>query len=66
MPLFRALSRHVGEGALDELTLTTNGSQLARFAQELRHCGVERVNVSLDTREPEKFRRPTRWGHLAQ
>ena len=66
MTLFRALSRHLAAGALDELTLTTNGSQLARFAAELADCGVRRVNVSLDTRDPEKFRAVTRWGDLDQ
>jgi GTP 3',8-cyclase len=64
MTLFRSLSRQLAHGALDELTLTTNGSQLARFAAELADCGVERVNVSLDTLDPEKFRRITRWGDL--
>ena len=49
MSLVRSLSRHLGTGALDELTLTTNGSQLARFATELADCGVRRINVSLDT-----------------
>jgi cyclic pyranopterin phosphate synthase len=66
MTLFRSLGRHLGTGALSELTLTTNGSQLARFATELADCGVRRVNVSLDTRDPEKFRAITRWGDLAQ
>src|SRR5450755_1409366 len=47
LTLFRLLSRHLASGALDELTLTTNGSQLARYAQQLADCGVERVNVSL-------------------
>src|SRR6185437_15611431 len=46
MSLVRSLSRHLDSGALNELTLTTNGSQLARFAAELRDCGVRRVNVS--------------------
>ncbi|MGO3934556.1 GTP 3',8-cyclase MoaA [Rhodopseudomonas pseudopalustris] len=64
MSLVRSLSRHLGTGALDELTLTTNGSQLARFAEELRDCGVRRINVSLDTLDPEKFRAITRWGDL--
>jgi cyclic pyranopterin phosphate synthase len=64
MTLFRSLSRHIGDGALDELTLTTNGSQLARFASELTDCGVGRVNVSLDTLDPAKFRKVTRWGEL--
>src|SRR5256714_10675041 len=64
MSLVRSLSRHLGTGALDELTLTTNGSQLARFATELADCGVRRVNVSLDTLDPEKFRAITRWGDI--
>lgn len=64
MALVRSLSRHLSTGALDELTLTTNGSQLARFAQELRDCGVRRINVSLDTLEAGKFRAITRWGEL--
>ena len=61
MTLFRSLSRHLDVGALDELTLTTNGSQLARFAKELADCGVKRVNVSLDTLDPIRFRIITRW-----
>ena len=64
MSLVRSLSRHLGSGALDELTLTTNGSQLARFASELADCGVRRVNVSLDTLDPAKFRAITRWGDI--
>jgi GTP 3',8-cyclase len=64
MSLVRALSRHLQSGALDELTLTTNGSQLARFAGELADCGVRRVNVSLDTLDPAKFRAITRWGDI--
>src|SRR5690606_5050382 len=64
MHLVRELSRHLKTGALDELTLTTNGSQLARFADELADCGVERINVSLDTLDPEKFRAITRWGNF--
>jgi len=66
MSLFRSLSRHLGSGALDELTLTTNGSQLSRFAGELADCGVRRINVSLDTLDPVKFRTITRWGDLNQ
>src|ERR1700679_1889352 len=62
MTLFRSLSRHLGSGALDELTLTTNGSQLARYASELRGCGVRRLNVSLDTLDPAKFAEITRRG----
>ena len=65
MSLFHSLSRHLSAGTLDEVTLTTNGSQLARFASELADCGVRRVNVSLDTLDPEKFRQVTRWGDLA-
>jgi GTP 3',8-cyclase len=64
MSLVRSLSRHLGSGALDEMTLTTNGSQLARFATELADCGVRRVNVSLDTLDPAKFRAITRWGDI--
>ena len=64
MTLFRSLSRHLESGALNELTLTTNGSQLARFASELADCGVRRINVSLDTLNPDKFREVTRWGDL--
>jgi cyclic pyranopterin phosphate synthase len=64
MTLFRTLGRHLANGALDELTLTTNGSQLARYADELRECGVRRVNVSVDTLDPEKFAEITRRGHL--
>ena len=66
MTLFRALSRHLRTNALDELTLTTNGSQLARFADELAACGVRRVNVSLDTLDGDMFRRITRWGDLSK
>ena len=66
MGLFRSVSRHLASGALDELTLTTNGSQLAKYASELRDCGVERVNVSLDTLDPDRFKAVTRWGDLAQ
>jgi cyclic pyranopterin phosphate synthase len=64
MSLVRSLSRHLATGALSELTLTTNGSQLARFAGELADCGVRRINVSLDTLDPAKFRAITRWGDL--
>jgi len=66
MTLFSSLSRHLNSGALDELTLTTNGSQLAKYAKELASYGVKRVNVSLDTLDPDKFRAITRWGDLAQ
>lgn len=64
MFLFRSLSRHLESGVLDELTLTTNGSQLSRFAAELADCGVRRINVSLDTLDPDKFRTITRWGEF--
>ena len=64
MTLFGSLGRHIASGALDELTLTTNGSQLARYATELRECGVRRVNVSLDTLDPAKFTDITRRGRL--
>ncbi|MFZ4532743.1 MAG: GTP 3',8-cyclase MoaA [Alsobacter sp.] len=64
MKLFRSLSRHLTSGALDELTLTTNGSQLARHAADLAACGVRRINVSLDTLDPSLFREITRWGEL--
>ncbi len=62
MSLFEALGRHLDTGALDELTLTTNGSQLHRFAEPLKAAGVRRVNVSLDTLDPQKFKAITRWG----
>jgi cyclic pyranopterin phosphate synthase len=64
MSLIRNLSRHLKSRALDELTLTTNGSQLAKYAGELADCGVKRVNVSVDTLEPAKFADITRWGKL--
>ena len=66
MTFFRAMSRHLGSGALQELTLTTNGSQLAKYAAELADCGVRRINVSLDTLDPAKFTQITRWGRLPQ
>lgn len=64
MSLVRNLGRHVQSGTLDELTLTTNGSQLAKFAAELADCGVRRINVSLDTLDAQKFRQITRWGDI--
>ena len=66
MNLFRSLGRHLQSGALDELTVTTNGSQLPRYAEELAACGVRRINVSLDTLDPAKFKAITRWGDLAK
>jgi GTP 3',8-cyclase len=64
MMLVSSLSRHLGSGALDELTLTSNGSQLQRYAAELKGCGIKRINVSLDTLDADKFRAITRWGEL--
>ena len=64
MTLIESLSRHLKSGDLDELTLTTNGSQLARYAEDLVRHGVKRVNVSVDTLDPEKFKAITRWGDL--
>ncbi len=66
MTLVTSLSRHLRSGALDELTLTTNGSQLAKYAGALAAAGIRRINVSLDTLDPEKFRAITRWGALDQ
>ncbi|GGH46575.1 GTP 3',8-cyclase MoaA [Frigidibacter albus] len=66
LTFFRAMSRHLDSGALKELTLTTNGSQLARFAGDLAAAGVRRVNVSLDTLDETKFAAITRWGRLPQ
>ena len=66
MTFFEAMSRHLKSGALDELTLTTNGSQLEKYAQQLADFGVRRVNVSLDTLDADKFARVTRWGRLPQ
>jgi cyclic pyranopterin phosphate synthase len=65
MWLFQALSRHLETGQLDELTVTTNGSQLKRFAADLKSAGVERINVSLDTLKPDRFRAITRWGDFS-
>jgi len=62
--LVRSLSRHLSNGGLDELTLTTNGSLLSKFASELAGCGVRRINVSLDTLDADRFRQITRWGDL--
>ena len=62
MWLFERLGRHLKSGTLDELTLTTNGSQLAKYANLLAKSGVRRVNISLDTLDPKKFKAITRWG----
>jgi cyclic pyranopterin phosphate synthase len=64
MWLVEQLGRHVAAGALDELTVTTNGSQLERFAADLRRCGVRRINVSLDTLDRDRFAAITRWGRF--
>ncbi|NEX45360.1 GTP 3',8-cyclase MoaA [Pseudotabrizicola algicola] len=66
MSFFRAMTRHLQSGALKELTLTTNGSQLVKYAGELAECGVRRINVSLDTLDAQKFAQITRWGRLPQ
>ncbi len=66
MSLFRALGRHIEDGKLDELTVTTNGSQLDRFAGELHDAGVRRINVSLDTLDKAKFKAITRWGEIGK
>jgi cyclic pyranopterin phosphate synthase len=66
MALIGALSRHLKSGALEELTLTTNGSQLAKFASELAAHGVRRINVSVDTLDAARFKQITRWGDLAK
>jgi cyclic pyranopterin phosphate synthase len=64
MTLFASLSRHLTSGDLDELTLTTNGSQLSKYAAQLAGYGIKRVNVSLDTLDQDKFRAITRWGEI--
>lgn len=66
MSLVRSLSRHLKSGALKELTLTTNGSLLSKYAAELADCGVRRINVSLDTLDADKFKTITRWGDLGK
>ena len=66
MTLVESLSRHLKSGALEELTLTTNGSQLAKYATELAKHGVKRINVSVDTLDARKFREITRWGELSK
>ena len=66
MTFFQTMKRHLDSGALKELTLTTNGSQLEKYAEELVACGVKRINVSLDTLDEGKFAEITRWGRLPQ
>lgn len=63
--LFERLGRHLQSGRLEELTVTTNGSQLEKHARDLKAAGVERINVSMDTLDPDKFKAITRWGDLA-
>ena len=63
--LIERMGAWIGAGRLKELTLTTNGSQLVRFAKQLTAAGVKRINVSLDTRDPDKFRALTRWGEVS-
>ena len=64
MTLIESLSRHLASGALDELTLTTNGTQLVKYAADLKAHGVRRINVSLDTLDADRFRAITRWGEF--
>lgn len=64
MSLIKSLGRHLETGKLDELTLTTNGTRLAEFADQLVEAGIKRINVSLDTLDPDRFRAITRWGDL--
>tara|TARA_Y100000385_G_scaffold10456_1_gene10998 strand:+ start:2752 stop:3663 length:912 start_codon:yes stop_codon:yes gene_type:complete len=66
MEFFESISRHLKTGDLKELTLTTNGSQLHRFAEKLSEIGIKRINVSLDTLNEQKFSKITRWGRLSQ
>jgi cyclic pyranopterin phosphate synthase len=66
MSLIEGLAAHIQSGELDELTLTTNGSQLAKMAPQLKAAGIRRVNISLDTRDPDKFHTITRWGDLSK
>jgi cyclic pyranopterin phosphate synthase len=66
LKLLRSLSRHLVSGSLDELTVTTNGTLLAKYAAALAGCGIRRINVSLDTLDPDRYRGITRWGDLAK
>ncbi|MES2711975.1 MAG: GTP 3',8-cyclase MoaA [Pseudomonadota bacterium] len=66
MQLVRALGARLGEGGLRELTLTSNGTQLTKYADELAHAGVRRINISMDTLDPAVFAAVTRWGKLDQ
>jgi len=64
MTLFRSLGARLGDGGLKELVVTTNGTQLTKMAEGLHAAGVRRINVSLDTLDPDKFARITRWGKI--
>jgi len=66
MDFIGKFSRHLASGALDELTLTTNGTQLSKYADQLADCGVRRLNVSLDTLDADRFKKVTRWGTLSK
>jgi cyclic pyranopterin phosphate synthase len=66
MSLFESLGRYLQSGALDELTLTTNGTQLDKYAGALKAAGVQRINISLDSLDPSRFKAITRWGDHAQ
>ncbi|MGR3572884.1 GTP 3',8-cyclase MoaA [Brevirhabdus sp.] len=66
MTFFQTMSRHLDSGALDEMTITTNGSQLEKYADDLYAAGLRRINVSLDTLDEAKFAQITRWGRLPQ
>jgi cyclic pyranopterin phosphate synthase len=66
MSLFDSLGRHLKTGALQELSLTTNGTQLAQYAHQLKAAGVQRINVSLDSLDPARFKSITRWGNHAE
>lgn len=66
MTLFESLGRHLKSGALEELTLTTNGTQLANYAVQLKAAGVKRINISLDSLDAARFKTITRWGNLSQ
>ncbi len=66
LKFFKGMTRHLDSGDLEELTLTTNGSQLEKHAADLYAAGVRRINVSLDTLDEDKFAKITRWGRLPQ
>ncbi len=66
MGFIENFSRHLKSGALEELTLTTNGTQLAKYAEQLADCGIKRLNVSLDTLDADRFKSVTRWGDLSK